>query len=171
MNKDDSVVFESAPKYYISDSFVDYDGYSISSKGFLPTVVDIMVICIKFTLSVHFISLIPKMLMFTLTISCLTTSNLPKFMHLTFQVSMQYLPRIFTQHQTLLPSPVTSTTRYCFHVGSASSFFLEPFLHSSPVAYWTPTDLGIAFSYCSWGSQGENTEVVCHSLLQWNTFC
>ena len=31
------------------DSFVDYDGYSISSKGFLPTVVDIMVIWIKFT--------------------------------------------------------------------------------------------------------------------------
>ena len=27
-----------------SDSFVDHDGYSISSKGFLPTVVDIMVI-------------------------------------------------------------------------------------------------------------------------------
>jgi len=28
----------------LSDSFVDHDGYSISSKGFLPTVVDIMVI-------------------------------------------------------------------------------------------------------------------------------
>ena len=28
----------------------------------------------------------------------------------------------------------------------------------------------IAFSYCSWGSQGKNTEVVCHSLLQWTTF-
>ena len=28
-----------------------------------------------------------------------------------------------------------------------------------------------AFSYCSWGSQGKNTEVVCHSLLQWATFC
>ena len=28
-----------------------------------------------------------------------------------------------------------------------------------------------AFSYCSWGSQGKNTEVVCHSLLQWTTFC
>ena len=27
-----------------------------------------------------------------------------------------------------------------------------------------------AFSYCSWGSQGKNTEVVCHSLLQWATF-
>ena len=29
----------------------------------------------------------------------------------------------------------------------------------------------IFFSYCSWGSQGKNTEVVCHSLLQWTTFC
>ena len=28
-----------------------------------------------------------------------------------------------------------------------------------------------AFSYCSWGSQGKNTEVVCHFLLQWTTFC
>ena len=28
-----------------------------------------------------------------------------------------------------------------------------------------------AFSYCSWGSKGKNTEVVCHSLLQWTTFC
>ena len=27
------------------------------------------------------------------------------------------------------------------------------------------------FSYCSWGSQGRNTEVVCHFLLQWTTFC
>ena len=24
-----------------------------------------------------------------------------------------------------------------------------------------------ALSYCSWGSQGKNTEVACHSLLQW----
>ena len=44
MNRDHYVVFEIAPKYCISDYFVDYDGYSISSKGFLPTVVDIMVI-------------------------------------------------------------------------------------------------------------------------------
>ena len=42
-NRDHSVSFEIAPKYCISDSFIDYDGYSISSKGFLP-VVDIMVI-------------------------------------------------------------------------------------------------------------------------------
>ena len=44
MNQDHSVIYEIAPKYCISDSFVDYEGYSISSKGFLPTVVDIMII-------------------------------------------------------------------------------------------------------------------------------
>ena len=43
-NRDHSVVFEIASKYCISDSFVDYDGYSVSSKRFLPTVVDIIII-------------------------------------------------------------------------------------------------------------------------------
>ena len=43
-NRDHSVIFEIASKYCILDSFVDHDDYSISSKGFLPTVVDIMVI-------------------------------------------------------------------------------------------------------------------------------
>jgi len=43
-NRDHSVIFEIASKYCISDSFVDRDGYSISSEGFLPAVVDIMVI-------------------------------------------------------------------------------------------------------------------------------
>ena len=41
-NRDHSVIFETASKYSISDSFDDHDGYSISSKGLLPTVVDIM---------------------------------------------------------------------------------------------------------------------------------
>ena len=76
---------------------------------------------------------------FTLAISCLTTSNLPWFMDLTFQVPMQYCS---LQHQTLLLSPVTSTTGYCFCFGSILSFFLELFFHWSPVAYWEPTDLG-----------------------------
>ena len=49
MNRDHSVIFDIASKYCILDSFVDYDGYPISSKEFLPTVVDIMVICVKFT--------------------------------------------------------------------------------------------------------------------------
>ena len=39
-NRDHSVVFEIAYKYCILDSIVDYDGYSISSKGFLPTVAE-----------------------------------------------------------------------------------------------------------------------------------
>ena len=42
--RDHSVVFETASKYCISDSFVDSDGYSISSEGFLPAVVGVMVI-------------------------------------------------------------------------------------------------------------------------------
>ena len=44
MNRDHSVVFETASKYCILDSFVDHAGYSISSKGFLPILIDIMVI-------------------------------------------------------------------------------------------------------------------------------
>ena len=43
-NRDHSVIFETAPKYCLLDCFVDYEGNSISSEGFLPTVVDIMVI-------------------------------------------------------------------------------------------------------------------------------
>ena len=44
MNRDHSVILEIASKYCLLDSFVDHDGYSISSKGFLTTVVDIIVI-------------------------------------------------------------------------------------------------------------------------------
>ena len=44
MNRDHSVIYEIASKYCISDSFVDHEGSSMSSKGFLPTVVDVMVI-------------------------------------------------------------------------------------------------------------------------------
>ena len=60
-------------------------------------------------------------------------------MDLTFQVPMQYCS---LQYRTLLLSPVTSTTEYCFCFGSIPSFFLELFLHWSPVAYWAPIDLG-----------------------------
>ena len=114
--------------------------------------------------------------MFTLVISCLTISYLPWFMDVTFQVPMKYCS---LQHWTFILSPVPSTAGCCFCFGSIPSFILELFLHWSPVAYWAPTDLGSStsvaylfpFSYCSWGSQGKNTEVVCHFLLQWTTFC
>ena len=69
-----------------------------------------------------------------------------------------------------------------FPLWPSASFFLELLvfvLCSSPVAYWTLSDLGahlpvsylFAFSYCSWGSHSKNTGVICHSLLQWTTFC
>ena len=54
MNRDHFVVFEIASKYCISDSLIDHDGYSISSKGLLPTVGDIMFIRVKFTHSSPF---------------------------------------------------------------------------------------------------------------------
>ena len=76
-NRVHSVIFEIASKYCDSDSFVNYKGCSISSKGFLPTVVDIMVSQLNSLITVHYSAVIPEMSMFTLAISCLTTSNLP----------------------------------------------------------------------------------------------
>ena len=109
-------------------------------------------------------------------LSSSNSSNLPWFIDLTFQVPMQYCS---LQHQTLLPSPVTSTAGCCFCFRSISSFFLELFLHWSPVAYLGTTDLGSSsFSvlfFCLFmlfmGLLSKNTEVVCHSLLQWSMFC
>ena len=53
-NWDHSVIFEIALKYCISDSFVDYEGYSTFSLGSLSTVADLMVIWIKFDHSCPF---------------------------------------------------------------------------------------------------------------------
>ena len=60
-------------------------------------------------------------------------------MDLTFQVPLQYFS---LQHRTLLLSPVTSTPVCCFCFGYICSFFLELFLHWSPVVYWAPPNLG-----------------------------
>ena len=91
----------------------------------------------------HFSSLIPKMSMFALATSCLITSSLPCFIDLMFQVPVQYCS---LRHQTLLSPPDTSTTVCCFLFSSASSFFLELFLCSSPTVYWTLTNLGSSSS-------------------------
>ena len=72
---------------------------------------------------------------FTVAISCLSTADSPWFVDLTFQVPMQYCS---LQHQTLLPSPVTSTNGFCFCFGF---ILLELFLNWSPVACWAPTNL------------------------------
>ena len=74
-------------------------------------------------------------------------------MDLIFQVPRQYCS---LQHLPLLLSPATSTTGPCFCFGSISSFFLDLFLHSSPVAYSAPTDLeSSSFSVLSF----------CHFIL------
>ena len=70
---------------------------------------------------IHFSSLIAKMSVFSFPDS--------------------YAVLFFTALDTLLAPPDTSTTGHHLHFGSASSFFLELFLHFFPVAYWTPTNL------------------------------
>ena len=139
MNWDHSIVFEVVPKYCILNFFIDYEGYSISSKGFLPTVVDTMVIWVKFA---HSHPLIPKMSMFTLAISCLTTSNLPWFTDLISQVPVQYCS--LQHHRTSFSPPDTAMTECHFCFGPATSFFLERLviaLYCSPEVYWMPSDL------------------------------
>ena len=84
------------------------------------------------------------MSVFILTISCLTTSNLPWFMELTFQVPMQYCS---LQHWALLLSPVTSTAGCCFCFGSIPSFFLELFLHWSPIGHLPTWEVHLSVSY------------------------
>ena len=60
------------------------------------------------------------MSVFSLAISCLTTSNLPSYMNLTFQVPRQYCS---LQHQTLLLPPVTSIAECCSCLGWATSYW------------------------------------------------
>ena len=54
MNRGHSVIFEIVSKDCILDSFLDQDGYSISSKGFFPTVVDIMSSELNSPIPAHF---------------------------------------------------------------------------------------------------------------------
>ena len=116
------------------------------------------------------------MSMFTLAISCLTTSNLPWSMDLTFQFPTQYCS---LQHWTLLPSRHIHNWAWFFALAlslhslwSYFSTFLQEHIRYLPT--WG-VHLSVSylfdFSYSSWGSQGKNTEVVCHSFLHWTTFC
>ena len=125
------------------------------------------------------------MSVFTLAISCLTTSSLPWFMNLIFQVPMQCCS---LQPRTLLSSPDPSTMEHHFHFSPDASLFLELLviaLHSSPVNYlntfwpevggWGGSLIFVSylfvFPYCPWGSLGKDTGLDCHFLLQWTAFC
>ena len=133
-NRDLSVIFETESRYCISDCFVDYDNYSISSKGFFSTVVDIMDIWVKFTHCSPF--------QFADSQNADVHSCHLLFDH--FQFTLIHGPNILGFYAILFftASDFTSITshihnRCCFRFGSISSFFLELFLHWSPVAYQT----------------------------------
>ena len=169
--------FEIASKYSISDSFVDCDGYSISSKGFLSTVVDIMVIWVKFTHPIHFSLLIPKIWMLTLAISCLTTSNMPWFMNLinipcSYSILL-FIALDFTSITSHIHHWVLFLPWLCLFIPSGA---ISPFFSSSILGTYQPGEfifqccIFFSFSCCSWGSQGKNAEVVCHSLSHWTIF-
>ena len=66
----------------------------------------------------------------------------PWFRDLPSQIPMWYC---FLQHWTLLSLPDTSTNKHHFCLGPSASFFMKLLviaLCSSPVAYWTPFNLG-----------------------------
>ena len=94
-----------------------------------------------------------------------------------------YAILLFTALNFTLP-PDTSTAGCHFCFGPATSFFLELLvltiaLHFSPVAYWTPSNLGgspfgviyFCLSILFTGFSHKNTRVFCSSLLKWTTFC
>ena len=57
---------------------------------------------------------------------------------------MVWYSYLFKSFSQLLKRRDTSTTEHRLHLGPATSFFLVllVLLHSSPVAYWTPSDPG-----------------------------
>ena len=113
----------------ISDSFVDYEGYSISSKGFLPLDSPILV---------HFSSLIPKMSVFFSLWLCLFILSL--------WLCLFILSGVIS---SLISSNILGTYQPGKFIFQCLIFLPFHTVHA----------------------QGKNTGVVCHSLLQWTTFC
>ena len=110
---------------------------------------------------------------FILAISCLTISNLPWFMDLTF-----HIPAIlfFTVSEfTSQTSHIHNWVLFWLWLHSFWSYFFTVLQQHIGLLLTCGIHLSVsylfAFSYYSWGSQGQNTEVVCHSLLQWTMFC
>ena len=96
------------------------------------------------------------MSMFPLAISCLTASNLPWFMDVTFQVPMQYF---FTAEDF----PSITTTGCCFALAQPLHFFPDLFLCFSTLAYWGPTNLGgSSFSSVQFSSATQSCLTLCN---------
>ena len=107
------------------------------------------------------------MLIFILAISCLTTSNLPWFMDLTFHVPMQHC--FYSIRFPSITSDMNNWTLFMiwFHLFFLSGVITQLFSSSILGTYWAgkfiiQCHIFFTSSYCSWGSQGKNTEVICH---------
>ena len=82
-----------------------------------------------------------------------------------------YSIRLYFHHQSHLKLSIVFTLAPSLH----SFWSYSPLFSNSILGIYWPGEFIFhchifAFSYCSWGSQGKNTEVVCHSHLQWTTF-
>ena len=112
------------------------------------------------------------MSMFTLVIYCLTTSNLPWFMDLTFQVPMQYCSlqnRILLLSRHIHNWVLFLLWLHLFILSRVISQLISTiilgtyrpgeFLFQYPIILPLHTVYGVL--------KVKNTEVVCHSLLQW----
>ena len=113
---------------------------------------------------------------FTVAISCLTTSNFPWFMDLTFQIPMQYCS---LQHRTLLLFPVPSTAGCCICFGSIPSFFgvISPLISSSILGTYQPGEflfqcpIILPFHTLHGVLKARILKWFAIPLLQWTTFC
>ena len=175
-NWDHSVVIDVAPKHCILDSFIDYEGYSISSKGFLPTVVIIqwstelnspILVHLVYWLLRCWYSLLPSPV-FQVQFTLIHGPNTPG----------SYAILFFTA------SEFTFTTR---HIHNWALFPLWPSLFILSGGIFSTLTSGVLDTYQPGGSSSsvipfclfilftgfsrQETGVVCHSLFRWVTFC
>ena len=70
-----------------------------------------------------------------------------------------------------LCASIAGVTRSILRWGSSMCHTVQLKVKKKRNIKWKGTELWSAQIVHSWGSQSKNAEMVCHSLLQWNTFC
>ena len=149
-NQDLSFIFEIASKCCISAAFVNYEGYPISSKRFLPTVVDIMVMWIKLPFTIQFSSLIPKVSVFPLP------SAWPHSIYLDSWVS----------HSGSLCNIVLYSPGVYFHIQTQPQQEAYPLWPSLFILSGT---ISLLFSVAYWTYRSGEFILQCHIFLPFHT--
>ena len=81
-----------------------------------------------------------------------------------------YSMRLYFYHQSHQQLGIVFTLALSLH---SFWIYFSTFLHIGHIGHLLALGIHLsvsylfAFSYCSWSSEGKNTDVVCHSLLQW----